>query len=162
MTIKLWTIVIIHSSSRNIRNICKKRKCFNYCMWCCDSAYAWHIWSILWCIVMGSPSINWVSLAEPFSWILQKDHISPMDEWVSSALSNYENLPDWQPHCLIWFLCHDFLFYQLKWANHHLQLCALFCSVVAPHICRLLLIDKISLISHNTKSFASFIYVLLF
>ncbi len=68
-----------------------------------------------------------VSQADPLSWILQKDRMNPKDEWDPSAISNCRGLPDWQPHYLVWFLSYDKLYYWIKWANCHMQQCALFC-----------------------------------
>ncbi len=75
-----------------------------------------------------------------------KDPMSP-----KSAISNYGDLPDWQPHYLVWFLSHDMLFYWIKWAKCHLQPCALFFIVVTPHTQRC--VDYYSLITcwcHHT------------
>ncbi len=80
-----------------------------------------------------------VSQADPLSWILRKDPISQKDEWDPSSISNYRDLPDWQPHYLVWFLSHDKLFYWMKWVNCHLQPCHIhyiFFIVVTPHIQR--------------------------
>ncbi len=98
-----------------------------------------------------------VSQADPLSWILRTDSMSPKDEWDPSAISNYWDLPNWQPHYLVWFLSHDKLFYWIKRVNCHLQPCAL-CFFYISHttytkMCRLLLIHKMVVPSHHIRAY---------
>ncbi len=97
-----------------------------------------------------------VSQPDPLSWILPRDPMHPRDEWDPSAISNYEDVPDWQPHYMVWFLSHDKLFYWIKWANCHLQPCALFCygrHTTYTNMCRLLLIHKMLVLSHHVRAY---------
>ncbi len=98
-----------------------------------------------------------VSQADTLSWILQKDPMSPKDKWDPYAISNYGDLFDWQPHYLFVFLSHDELFYSIKWANCHLQPCALYffysSHTTYSKICRLLLIHKMLVPSHNIRAY---------
>ncbi len=85
---------------------------------------------------------------------MRKDPRSQKDEWDPSAISNYGDLPDWQPHYLVWFLSHDKLFYWIKWANCHLQSCVLFfysSHTTYTKMCRLLLIHKMVVPSHHIR-----------
>ncbi len=87
---------------------------------------------------------------------MRKDPLSPKDECNPSAISNYGDLPDWQPHYLVWFLSHDKLFYWIKWANSHLQPCALFfysSHTTHTKMCRLLLIHKMVVPSHHIRAY---------
>ncbi len=93
-----------------------------------------------------------VSQADSLRWILWKDPISPKDEWDPSAISNNGDLPNWQPHYLVWFLSYDKLFYWIKWANCHLQPCAQYfysSHTTCTKMCRLLHIHDILVSSHH-------------
>ncbi len=97
-----------------------------------------------------------IGQADPLSWILQKDPMSPKDEWEPFAISNYGDLSDWQPHYLVWVLSHDKLFYWIKWANWHLQPCVLFfysSHTTYTKMCRLLLIHKLLVPSHHIREY---------
>ncbi len=116
------------------------------------SKVQYHISSHENCILKPNMVSVIVSWADPLSWILQKDPLRPKDEWNPSTIFNYRDLPDWQPHYLVWFLSLNKLFCWINWANCHLQPCALYfytCHTTYTKMCRLLLIHKTLVPSHH-------------